>query len=558
MMSFKGLEILGHFLGPNMSAAVSLEMLRAGLFEQQLKLASQPDNSPSDKKNSLPMIKKTLPIGPPIPAPPSELEHNPSEGKDQTARSARLDGNSEAAPANDPSQPEHTPKSPPEHPEEEKQKNHQPPSSLPTGTQELSNQAEEPAGASGDQQEVAQPGESLCLQNAIPGGPPEEPDPDNPLATEPLPALHETSEPVKKEEEAPSGNSTDSAGQLSMPLSAQAGMAPESGAASAEASLGTNANSLPASGSPNPKPPSQIETAPIGSQQSAHPIFSEVLPPADGQAGELSGELQETISRNSAEQKGSDGQINLTTGGSPLARVSADSPTIQVAGTPITILPTVKGFPTEASGKSESGGQASESVQGVRNEGANNGTVASKATGHLSLDASSGRAGPFSNRTAPNQGPEGSSQQGQVERVRFIQRVARAFQALRQGGGTVRLRLHPPELGSLRMELLVREGVLRARLEVENSAARSVILEHLPMLRERLAQQDIRIEQFDVEIGNEFSGSYSQQSGSAASEHRGYEFSGPTDRYRRPEAFPPPAKENVGGILEGSKIDIII
>ena len=62
------------------------------------------------------------------------------------------------------------------------------------------------------------------------------------------------------------------------------------------------------------------------------------------------------------------------------------------------------------------------------------------------------------------------------------------------------MRLSPPELGSLRLELRVAEGVMTARLEAETEVARTALVEHLPVLRERLAEQGIRVERFDVDL----------------------------------------------------------
>lgn len=90
---------------------------------------------------------------------------------------------------------------------------------------------------------------------------------------------------------------------------------------------------------------------------------------------------------------------------------------------------------------------------------------------------------------------------GGVDRARFVQRVSRAFHGLGDRGGVVRLRLSPPELGSLRLEVSVRDGAISARLEVETQSARQMLLDSLPALRERLAQQDIRIERFSVDLG---------------------------------------------------------
>ena len=110
---------------------------------------------------------------------------------------------------------------------------------------------------------------------------------------------------------------------------------------------------------------------------------------------------------------------------------------------------------------------------------------------------------------APNLPPElvatdGSRSQtdfqvASADTVRLLTRVARAFHSA-QDGGEVRIRLSPPELGALRMEVRVLEGALVARLETETAAARTAIVENLPVLRERLAEQGVRIERFDVDL----------------------------------------------------------
>ena len=97
--------------------------------------------------------------------------------------------------------------------------------------------------------------------------------------------------------------------------------------------------------------------------------------------------------------------------------------------------------------------------------------------------------------------PEGA-QADQVDRVRFVQRVARAFEALGESNGSVRLRLKPPELGGLRLEVSVRNGMMTAHIETETSAARTLLLDNLPALRERLAQQDIKVDSFDVDLAD--------------------------------------------------------
>ena len=88
----------------------------------------------------------------------------------------------------------------------------------------------------------------------------------------------------------------------------------------------------------------------------------------------------------------------------------------------------------------------------------------------------------------------------QADQARFLQRVSRALESMQGRPGEMRLRLSPPELGALRLEVKVQNGVLSARIEAESSMARSTLLEHLPVLRERLAEQGIRVDQFDVDL----------------------------------------------------------
>ncbi len=96
--------------------------------------------------------------------------------------------------------------------------------------------------------------------------------------------------------------------------------------------------------------------------------------------------------------------------------------------------------------------------------------------------------------------PEGTST---VDRARFVRRVGGAIQSAQSRDGKIQLQLRPSELGSLRIEITVKEGVVTARLEAETLAARTILLDNLPALRERLAEQEIRIEKFDVDVRDE-------------------------------------------------------
>ncbi len=100
--------------------------------------------------------------------------------------------------------------------------------------------------------------------------------------------------------------------------------------------------------------------------------------------------------------------------------------------------------------------------------------------------------------------PAGDSQEvSRVDTARFVGRVTRAFHFAQERGGTLQRRLSPPERGSLKLELSVKEGVLNASLEAETPAARRLLLDNLPALRERLAEQNVRVERFDVDVRRE-------------------------------------------------------
>ena len=102
--------------------------------------------------------------------------------------------------------------------------------------------------------------------------------------------------------------------------------------------------------------------------------------------------------------------------------------------------------------------------------------------------------------TGSSDSASGANDLPPVDPSRFIGRVAKAFQTAQDRGGTLQLRLSPPELGALRIELNVKDGVMSASLQAENANARRLLLDHLPALRDRLAEQNIRVDRFDVDV----------------------------------------------------------
>ncbi|MEQ1827618.1 MAG: flagellar hook-length control protein FliK [Pirellula sp.] len=114
-----------------------------------------------------------------------------------------------------------------------------------------------------------------------------------------------------------------------------------------------------------------------------------------------------------------------------------------------------------------------------------------------------------SNSTARSETPRGghASSVSPYQQVKLVQRVLRGLEQLGDGGGQVKLRLHPPELGSLQMTLRIESGQMFAKLEVENSLARDALLSNVQTLRDRLAEQGMQIEAFEVQVGSDSAGS---------------------------------------------------
>ncbi|MBM3967488.1 MAG: flagellar hook-length control protein FliK, partial [Planctomycetes bacterium] len=89
------------------------------------------------------------------------------------------------------------------------------------------------------------------------------------------------------------------------------------------------------------------------------------------------------------------------------------------------------------------------------------------------------------------------------QETKLVQRVLRGIEQLSNGGGQVRLRLHPQELGTLQMTLRIEGSQMSAKLEVENSTAKEALLQNLQGLKDRLADQGMQVERFEVTVSSQ-------------------------------------------------------
>ncbi len=68
--------------------------------------------------------------------------------------------------------------------------------------------------------------------------------------------------------------------------------------------------------------------------------------------------------------------------------------------------------------------------------------------------------------------------------------------------GSINLKLHPQELGELRMEIKVEQDNIKAHITTQNPQAQEMLDRHLPRLREALEQQGLNLEQVEITVAS--------------------------------------------------------
>jgi flagellar hook-length control protein FliK len=81
------------------------------------------------------------------------------------------------------------------------------------------------------------------------------------------------------------------------------------------------------------------------------------------------------------------------------------------------------------------------------------------------------------------------------------------MEQLTNGSNQVRLRLHPPELGSLQVTIRIEGQQVAGLIEVEHTGARDALQNNLPQLQARLSDQGLNVQQFEIRVvdPNQFS-----------------------------------------------------
>ncbi len=86
------------------------------------------------------------------------------------------------------------------------------------------------------------------------------------------------------------------------------------------------------------------------------------------------------------------------------------------------------------------------------------------------------------------------------QQTRLLQRVLKGLERFGDGSSSVRLRLHPPELGALEMSLHMNQQQLSATVMVDSESVRQVLQDNLQQLQSKLTEQGITIEKFEFRV----------------------------------------------------------
>ena len=78
-------------------------------------------------------------------------------------------------------------------------------------------------------------------------------------------------------------------------------------------------------------------------------------------------------------------------------------------------------------------------------------------------------------------------------------------QSFKEGDGDIRVRLQPESLGEVIIRLSRQDGQLTGRILVETPLVREVLEANFTQLRQRVAEMDINLTEFRVDLHNEFS-----------------------------------------------------
>ncbi len=94
-----------------------------------------------------------------------------------------------------------------------------------------------------------------------------------------------------------------------------------------------------------------------------------------------------------------------------------------------------------------------------------------------------------------------------MQENQLLDQVARSINLQANGDRSqMTLRLHPEELGELRLELVMEKGGIKAHIQAQTAQVQEVLERHMPRLREAFAQQGLQLDDVEVSLDSRQSG----------------------------------------------------
>ena len=70
---------------------------------------------------------------------------------------------------------------------------------------------------------------------------------------------------------------------------------------------------------------------------------------------------------------------------------------------------------------------------------------------------------------------------------------------VQQKGGNITIRLNPPELGTMRIQVQIEGSAVRAQFDVSTEAVRTLLQQQISQLKESLQQHGLNVDQLQVQ-----------------------------------------------------------
>lgn len=129
-------------------------------------------------------------------------------------------------------------------------------------------------------------------------------------------------------------------------------------------------------------------------------------------------------------------------------------------------------------------------------------TAVKQQADHSNIQSLTGnQAAPVTNEVIPSAPAGPVIDVKQIDQL--VERITTAVKQSHSTGQQLKIRLSPPELGTLQIEVSLKNGEYTAKLEVQNRHAQKVINDSIAQLKEALAKTGISLDRIDVHINTE-------------------------------------------------------